>query len=280
MAVDWNQVLALLNAGITEDFAPQGQLLVWEGNYRRLLARVRTLRSDHVRPDMRALGPADNSGRFQTWVNAPSLDRLPFQIVTTDRRIHAAAGPTAQGKYFGYAANNIWAADRGRYRWSYYYWHREGLGDSWHVGPQVLIAKAEVDLLKAEALIRLNRAADALPLINLTRVAAGELPPVTIEGPPDAANCVPKKNNGACGSLWDAMIHERQLELMGREGSVMWWDFRGISRLQEGTLIHFPVSGIEMENLGLSVYTFGGVGGEGSAPPPQYGRCPVSLPRC
>jgi hypothetical protein len=60
----------------------------------------------------------------------------------------------------------------------------------------------------------------------------------------------------------------------------MWWDFRGISRLQEGTLIHFPVSGIEMENLGLSVYTFGGVGGEGAAPPPQYGRCPVSLPRC
>ena len=280
MAVDWNQVLALLNAGITDDFAPQGQLLVWEGNYRRLLSRVRTLRSDHVRPDMRALGPADSSGRFQTWVNAASLDRLPFQIVTTDRRIHGAAGPTAQGKYFGYAANNIWAAARGTYRWSHYYWHREGLGDSWHTARQVVIAKAEVDLLKAEALIRLNRAAEAIPLINLTRVAAGELPPVTLEGPPDAANCVPKKHNGACGSLWDAMIHERQLELMGREGSVMWWDFRGISRLQEGTLIHFPVSGIEMENLGLSVYTFGGVGGEGSAPPPQYGRCPVSLPRC
>jgi hypothetical protein len=39
------------------------------------------------------------------------------------------------------------------------------------------------------------------------------------------------------------------------------------------------VSGIELENLGLPLYTFGGVGGEGAAPAPQYHRCPVSLPR-
>lgn len=280
MAVNWTEVLRLIDAGITADFAPQGQLLVWEGNYRRLLARVRTLRSDHVRPSMFALGPADNSGRFQAWVNAPSADRNPFQIVTTDRRIHAAGGPAVQGKYFGYAANTIWAADRGTYRRSFYYWHREGLGDTWHTARQTVISKTEMNLLKAEALIRLNRVNEAIPLINLTRVANGELPPVTAEGPPEAANCVPKKHNGSCGSLWDALIHERQLELMGHEGSVMWWDFRGLSRLQEGTLIHFPISGIEIENLGLPLYTFGGVGGEGSAPPPRYGRCPVAMPRC
>jgi starch-binding outer membrane protein, SusD/RagB family len=280
MAVDWAEVLRLIDAGITEDFAPEGQLLVWEGNYRRLLARVRTLRSDHVRPDYRALGPADVSGRFQTWISTPSEDRTPFQIVSPDRRIHGAAGPTAEGKYFGYAANNIWPAGRGTYRWSHYYWHREGLGDSWHVGRQVVIARTEMDLLKAEALIRLNRAAEAVPLVNLTRVAAGELPPVTLDGPPLGDDRVPRKHDGACGSLWDALIHERQLELMGREGSVMWWDFRGLNRLQEGTLVHFPVSGIEMENLGLRVYTFGGVGGDGAAPAPQYGRCPAALPRC
>jgi hypothetical protein len=280
MAVDWAEVLRLVDAGITQDFAPQGQLLVWEGNFRRLFARVRTLRSDHVRPDMRALGPADTSGRFQVWIATPSEDRMPFQIETPDRRIHGPDGPGSEGKYVGYAANNIWPAARGTYRWSHYYWHREGTGDSWHVGPQVVIAKAEMDLLKAEALIRLGRAEEAVPLVNLTRVEAGELPPVTEEGPPLGEDCVPRKHNGDCGSLWDALIHERQLELMGREGSVMWWDFRGLNRLQEGTLIHFPVSGIEMENLGLPVYTFGGVGGEGAAPPPQYGRCPVQLPRC
>jgi hypothetical protein len=91
---------------------------------------------------------------------------------------------------------------------------------------------------------------------------------------------VPRKVTGGCGSLWDALMHERQLENMGIEGPIMWWDARGLGRLQEGTLLHFPVSGIEMENLGLPVYTFGGVGGDGAAPPAQYHRCPVALPRC
>jgi hypothetical protein len=279
-AVDWNQVLQRIDAGITEDFAPQGLLNVWESNMRRLLSRVRTNPSDHVRPSYMALGPADTSGAFQRWFNAPYAQRDTFAIRTPDRRIHGAAGFTARGLYFGRHRTTIWPADRGRYRWSHYFYHRDGTGDSWHIGPQVTISRTEMDLLKAEALIRLNRASEAIPLINATRVANGQLQPVTLEGPPNNAACVPRKVNGECGSLWDALMHERHLENMGIEGSIMWWDFRGLGRLQEGTLLHFPVSGIEMENLGLPVYTFGGVGGDGAAPPAQYHRCPVALPRC
>jgi len=281
-AVDWNRVLTRLEAGITEDFAPQGLLNVWESNMRRLYARVRARPSDHLRPDYMALGPADVSGRFQTWFATPSAQRMPFQINTPDRRIHGAAGPTVRGLYFGWDTNagGIWPADRGTYRWSRYFYHRHGLEDSWHVGPQVTMSLTEMNLLKAEALIRLNRAAEAVPLINLTRVANGQLPPVTVEGPPAGADCVPRKVTGECGSLWDALMHERQLENMGVEGAIMWWDARGLGRLKEGTVLHFPVSGIELENLGLSVYSFGGVGGPGAAPTPQYHRCPVALPRC
>lgn len=278
-AVDWAEVLRRIDEGIVEDFAPMGELGVWESNVRRLLARERSLKSDHVRPSYMALGPADVSGRFQAWFAADPQDRMPFKIETPDRRIHGPDGDEP-GLYFGYAANNIWPADRGTYRWSHYYYHRDGTGDSWHVGPQVTISRTEMDLLKAEALIRLGRAEEAVPLINKTRVANGGLPPVTIEGPPDDENCVPRKVTGECGSLWDALIHERQLENMAIESVNMWFDFRGLGRLQEGSLLHFPVSGVEMENLGLPVYTFGGVGGEGAAPAPQYHRCPVSLPRC
>jgi hypothetical protein len=279
-AVDWNEVLRRIDAGITQDFGPDGMLNVWESNMRRLLSRVRTNPSDHVRPSLMALGPADTSGAFQKWVNAPFAERDTFAIRTPDRRIHGAAGFTARGLYFGRHRSTIWPADRGRYRWSHYFYHRDGTGDSWHTGQQVTISRTEMNLLKAEALIRLGRAAEALPLINATRVANGQLPPITLDGPPPGAACVPRKINGECGSMWDALIHERQLENMGIEGPIMWWDFRGLGRLQEGTLLHFPVSGIEMENLGLPVYTFGGVGGEGAAPPPQYHRCPVALPRC
>ncbi|MBR9988596.1 MAG: hypothetical protein KFH98_02515 [Gemmatimonadetes bacterium] len=279
-AVDWNEVIRRIDAGITADLAPEGLLDIWESNMRRLYTRVRARPSDHVRPDYIALGPADTSGALQTWFATPSADRMPFQIRTPDRRIHGAAGPASEGLYVGYNVNTIWPEDRGTYRWSYYYFHRDGTGDSWFTGPQVTMSRTEMDLLKAEALIRLNRAAEAVPLINATRVANGQLPAVTVDGPPDTDACVPRKVTGACGSLWDALMHERNLENMGIQGTIMWWDARGLNRLMEGTLLHFPVSGIEIENLGLPLYTFGGVGGDGAAPPPQYHRCPATLPRC
>jgi hypothetical protein len=279
-AVDWNEVIRRVDAGIVEDFGPEGQLNVWESNMRRLLSRVRARPSDHVRPNYMALGPADVSGRFQTWFQNAPANRVPFEISTPDRRIQGSATARSEGSYFGYDNATLFPADRGTYRRSFYYYHREGLGDSWHVGKQVTIGRTEMNLLKAEALIRLNRAAEAVPLINLTRVANGQLPPVTIEGPPAGASCVPKKVTGECGSLWDALIHERQLENMAVESTVMWWDFRGLGRLYEGTLVHFPVSGIELENLGLPVYSFGGAGGQGAAPAAQYHRCPANLPRC
>lgn len=279
-AVDWNEVLRRIDAGIQEDFAPEGLLGPWESNMRRLYARRRARPSDHIRPDYMALGPADTTGGFQTWFATPSADRMPFQIETPDRRIHAANDPDAPGLYFGYNEQTIWPASRGTYRWVYYYYHRDGTGDSWHVGPQVTMSRTEMDLLKAEALIRLGRAEEAVPLINRTRVANGQLPPVTTAGPPNDESCVPRKVTGGCGSLWDALIYERHIENNGIEGAIMWWDLRGLNQLMEGTPLHFPVSGIELENLGLPLYTFGGVGNPGSAPAPQYGRCPVSLPRC
>lgn len=284
-AVDWNQVLQLLEAGWQENFGPTGQLNVWENNMARLTARVRRVErpGDHVRMNMMAVGPGDVSGEFQEWFNTNPDDRLPFQMDSPDRRIQGAGGPGSRGAYFGWSPDNIWPSSRGTYRWSHYFFHRFGLEDSWNVGAQVMIAKAEIDLLKAEALIRLGRAAEAVPLINASRVANGQLPPVTVDGPPLGAACVPKKfASGACGSLWDALQHERNMELAVTSGAMMWWHARGVGTLREGTLVHFPVHGRELENLGLPLYTFGGPGSPGSAPAPQYHRCPPgsSLNRC
>jgi hypothetical protein len=245
----------------------------------RLLARVRARPGDHVRMDYMALGPGDITGGFQTWFATPSADRMPFQMDSPDRRIQGPTGPDEAGKYFAYNLNSIWPADRGTYRYSWYYFLHYGAGDSWYIGPQPWVTTVEMDLLKAEALIRLSRADEAVPLINLTREANGELPPVTIDGPPDDPACVPKKMTGGCGSLWDALVYEKNLELAGVEGAVSWWDARGWGTLQEGTPVHFPVRGTELENLGVPNYTFGGNQG-GGAPPPQYNRCPVALARC
>lgn len=181
----------------------------------------------------------------------------------------------------GYNQNTIFAADRGTYRWSYYYYKRNGTDLTWQTGPQVAMTVTEMDLLKAEALIRLGRAAEAVPLINKSRVANGELPPVTTDGPPDGPGCVPRKENGVCGSLWDALRYEKGVEGIGVSGVIAFFDARGWQTLPENTPIHLPIPGRELQTLQLPLYTFGGPGGQGSAPARDPERCPVSgLTRC
>ncbi len=278
-AVDWNEVVRRVDAGIAEDFAPDGILESWESDHRRLLARVRARPGDHWRMDYYALGPADTTGQFQEWANAPSADRMPFQMETPDRRIQGPAGPDDLGKYFGFNENSIWPESRGTYRWSWYYYLRSGEGESWYIGPQPTMTVTEMNLLKAEALIRLGRADEAVPLINDSRVNNGELPPVTVDGPPLGNACVPKQIDGDCGSLWDAWKHEVHTEMAGIESQMIYYWLRSNLQMQEGSPVHFPIPGRELENLGLPLYTFGGNAGAG-APPPQYHACPVPLARC
>jgi hypothetical protein len=97
-------------------------------------------------------------------------------------------------------------------------------------------------------------------------VAAG-LRPVDANGPPAGRDCVPRKDNGACGDLFDAIQYEKRIELYPTEGGdITWWDARGWGKLQPGTPFHVPVSGRELISLGLPYYTFGGVGSPGTAP--------------
>jgi len=137
-----------------------------------------------------------------------------------------------------------------------------------------------MDLIKAEALIRLGRASEAVPLINKSRVANGQLPPVTVDGPPDEPGCVPRKMNGQCGSLWDALRYEKGIENYGTNGVIAFFDARGWQTLPENTMLQLPVPGSELATLRRPLYTLGGPGGQSSAPVPAPEKCPVQLARC
>ena len=280
-AVNWNEVIRRIDAGITTDFAPTAQVDVLFDDWKRLVARLRTAGrpSDYGRPSYVILGPADSTNGYVNWLATPLTSRVAYQIRTKDRRIAGAGGPATPGKYVGYNLNNIFDASRGTWRFSHYYYLRNGTSTTWQTGPQLAMPVSEMDLLKAEALIRLGRAAEAVPLINKTRVANGELPPVTLDGPPDQAGCVPRKANGACGSLWDALRYEKAIEGLGVTGVNAFFDARGWQTLPESTPIHLPVPGRELAVLQRQSYTFGG-GGTGSAPAPTPEACPVALPRC
>lgn len=282
-AVNWAEVIRRVDAGIQADFQPTAQPDILWDDWKRLVARLRTAGrpSDFGRPSYWLIGPADSSNGWRNWVATENSARQPFQIVTKDRRIQGPTGPASVGKYMGYNLNTIFAADRGTYRWSYYYYKRNGTDLTWQTGQQVAMTVTEMDLLKAEALIRLGRAAEAVPLINKSRVANGELPPVTVDGPPDGPGCVPRKENGACGSLWDALRYEKGVEGVGVSGVIAFFDARGWQTLPENTPIHLPIPGRELETLQLPLYTFGGPGGQGSAPARDPERCPATgLARC
>jgi hypothetical protein len=282
-AVNWAEVIRRVDAGITADYAPVAQPDILFDDWKRLVARVSTagLPSNFGRPSYWLLGPADSSDGWRNWVATANDNRLPFQMRTKDRRIQGAGGPATPGRYVGYSANNIFAADRGTYRWSHYYYFRAGTALTWQTGAQVAMTVAEMDLLKAEALIRLGRAAEAVPLINKTRVANGQLPPVTLDGPPNEPGCVPRKESGACGSLWDALRYEKGIEGVGVNGVIAFLDARGWQTLPENTPVQFPIPGRELATLQLPLYTFGGPGGQSSAPARDPERCPVSgLARC
>lgn len=280
-AVDWAKVITRVDAGIKTDFAPTAQSLVLWDDWKRLVARLRTVGrpSDFGRPSYDLIGPADSTNGYVNWVNTPLTSRVGFQMKTQDRRIQGSTGPASPGIYMGYNKNDIFTASRGTWRWSHYYYLRNGTGTTWESGAQVAMTVAEMDLLKAEALIRLGRAAEAVPLINKTRVANGQLPSVTVDGPPDTPGCVPRKFNGNCGSLWDALRHEKKVEGVGVSGVIAFFDARGWQSLPENTLIHLPVPGRELGVLRQDLYTYGG-GGAGSAPAPSPETCPVALPRC
>lgn len=280
-AVDWNAVITRIDAGIQTDFAPTGVVdIIWD-DWKRLTARVRTASrpSDFGRPSYWLIGPADSTQGYVNWMATPVENRVAFQMRTRDRRIQGAGGPTVAGLYAGYNLNNIFAASRGTWRYSHYFFRRYGLGTSWQDSPNPDMLVSEMNLLKAEAYIRLNQPANAVPLINLTRAANGQLPAVTVDGPPDEAGCVPRKIAGGCGSLWDALRYEKNIEGMGVTGVIAFFDARGWGALPQGTPLHFPVPGAELATLRLPNYTFGG-SGAGSAPAPTPEACPVALARC
>lgn len=264
-AVNWGQVLAQLDSGIvTRNFAQQADLTIgatlstyYQYSYLQTNGRTNT----------RLLGPADTSGEYQRWLARPLGERNQITIVTPDRRIHAASGPTAAGTRFGYLATQSMPTTNGTYMHSRYRSVRylvAPLNNYHSTGLITTMSVDEMKYIRAEALIRLNRQAEALPLINPTRVAAG-LAPVTVAGPPNDRACVPKRDDGTCGDLFDALQYEKRIDLFPTEALISFADARGWGKLLPGTPIHFPVHGRELELFGFPYYTIGG-GGAGSAP--------------
>ncbi len=63
----------------------------------------------------------------------------------------------------------------------------------------------------------------------------------------------------------DALRYERQIELAGTDPMRAWFDYRGFGQLVTGTPLMMPIPARYLVSMGLPLYTFGGVGGDGAA---------------
>ena len=248
-----------------------------------------------VRVDLRLLGPADTSGGYQSWLTAVSgsgFQNTPaFEVKTPDKRIQASTETTPRNKpvFFKYTdlppLDAIMPPERGTYYWSNYWSSSRALnnheqfpvnggGRTRRVDlaliQDAMLLPVEMDLLRAEGEIRLGRAANAVPLINKSRIPNGELPAVTAAGVPVANNCVPKRWDGTCGDLMDALMYEKRIETYGT--AISFFDLRGWGCLLEGTPLHLAPPGRQLDLLNKPVYSYGG-SGPFSAPKPT--NCPL-----
>jgi hypothetical protein len=277
-AIDWNRVLTYLDRGITapgfsySTGARRGFIQQADPNIdgtRSYYVDAAQRQSDS-RVSNYLLGPADTTGRYQTWLQTPLATRAAFIIGTPDRRIHGTTGTnpaTSSGTLFRYLPNQTMSFTRGTHLHSNYRSIKYGtVQDSATRGLLSTMTPEEMNFIRAEALIELGRPDEALPFINPSRVAAG-LPAVTVAGPPPTASCVPRKNNGACGDLWDAFMYEKRIVTFATEATIPYADYRRWGRLLKGTMLHMPVPGRELQTLGLPDYSYGG-SLPGSAPDP------------
>ncbi len=128
---------------------------------------------------------------------------------------------------------------------------------------QTIMTPLELQLLKAEAYIRLGNPAAAVAIINVSRQdpVKGGLPPVGVNGPQEPyPQCVPHSytNAEACGNLMDAMLYEKRMESIGTDMFVNWADWRAFGYLDPGSIVYFPPSYRETQAMGYPYYTYGG----------------------
>jgi hypothetical protein len=274
--VDWQKVLQHTERGLDFDFEVTLESGIITSGFSYYVGQLGGTSTSSMRVDPHVLGMADVSGNYQAWLATDRDERDGFQITTPDLRFQGPAGPTAAGAYFQYRSGWNTVADRGLYNRASYGWYRRthyGEGQ-WNNGFLRVASADENRLYRAEALLRTGNLQGAADLINVSRTRGvrigstqypSNLPPVTAQGVPQSDDCVPRTKTGACGSLLDALRYERTVELFAWDAYRAWFDYRGFGMLPTGQAYHMPIPGRYLVSIGLPLYTFGGVGGDGAA---------------
>lgn len=271
-SVAWQQVIDDIDEGYTEVTDEVFKINDPQENW---FSGFRYYGKDFIwtRADYKTVGPADESGNYQDWLDSDLSERFPFDITTDDRRItgdgdEETPQEEAEGKYFYYAGASFFPSDRGIYHYSNYAYSRNddtrynyaGGNEKWIITPETM------RLLKAEALLHLDPVGnknEVVDLINESRVQIGELEPAL---PIDDTGSMsdpqnPNRNDGA--TVWSMLKHEKRMESFATISGLAFYDKRGWGDLVTGTPFHLPIPGSELQLLEEAIYTTETVGNSG-----------------
>jgi len=230
-ALNWSDVLTYTSNGITSDFNVTGN--GWNDNW----VNEWTLYSFFPgwgRVDMRVINLMDEN-TIDYWT---STDPVAPESSSTDARLASD---------FQYLNGQNFIPSRGIYHYSSY---RHARYD-WYIGADYYgeypeIMSAEIDLYRAEALLRTGDLGGAAAIINAgTRTSRGSLANVAADAT----------------EIADAIHHERSIELLSTGSGLPYYEMRRENMLQAGTPLHYPVPGKQLQAAGIDTYTFGGSSG-------------------
>lgn len=290
-AVNWNEVIADANAGITTTLeVGVGGTTGWSQAWNSL--SFHQDQTWHQMP-MFYFGMADVSGGFDAWLATPIDARTYFLLVTPDLRWPQGADRATQRTNStvpgGYASRpyieNRKTADSPSEPWvnSYYEYERYvyiRLAGGTGTYPEFM--PAELTTLAAEGYIRTGQFELAAQKIDATRVARGGLPALAGTGMTGTSkvgtlpNCVPRVpqppnfTSTDCGTLMEAMKYEARIELAFNQLGSWFYPMRGWGDLATGTPLQYPVPVVELDTRFLPYYNLGG-GGPSSAVRGTYG---------
>jgi hypothetical protein len=227
-AVDWGRVLAYTNNGLAQDFAIISDNWTNWGNE----WVIYQIYPGWGRVDNRVINMMDP--------NTPDYYTDPSGLLP-----ESSSDDARLASDFQYLTSQDFIASRGVYHYSNYRYSRYDLGyhgSNW-TGSMPEMLKAENDLYKAEAQMRLGDLAGAAATINAgTRTSRGTLPNIAADAT----------------AISDAIHYERTIELMNTGMGLAFFEMRGKDYLQAGTPLHYPVPGEVLLSGGFDIYTFGG----------------------
>ncbi|WP_347922911.1 RagB/SusD family nutrient uptake outer membrane protein [Pontimicrobium sp. SW4] len=230
-ALNWTSVINYVDNSVSSDFEIAGN--GWNDNWVNEWPLYGYF-PGWGRVDMRVVNLMDPN-TIDYWTDT---NPVAPQSTSTDNRLTTD---------FQYLNSQDFIPSRGIYHYSSYRHSRY----DWYINanyfgnyPEIL--KAEMDLYKAEALLRTGDLAGAAAIINAgTRTTRGGLPNVATDAQ----------------EIADAIHYERSIELMSTGSGLSFYEMRRENMLQAGTLLHFPVPGKQLQAAGIENYTFGGTSG-------------------